>query len=237
MRTPNVASREADLSAERHLRACDAEQLPGIGDTFEVMHASVVELDPRAGDKIPHCSRYQNLSWLCEGFNPLPDVHADAAQIVTSKFDFARVDAATQFDSEALGCVAHGERGLNCPGRAVEAGKEAVPCGLDLSTSKPLQLVSYERVVLVEDTAPTAVTEFGSLVGGTHDVGKEERRQSALRDLVVPAARQELFNLFDYCVGIALPGFVVHAGELHELGTRDLSCHVTAVLHVDEQLI
>ncbi len=102
------------------------------------------------------------------------------------------------------------------PRRAVEAGEEAVAGGVDLAAGKPNQLSAHQRVVLLEEFAPSAVPEFGQLRGGAHDVGEQDGGENAIGLDDVPLApvrdaTQEPLDFSRYLLRLD-PVPMIHAG-------------------------
>jgi hypothetical protein len=57
------------------------------------MRPSIRELDTRACDQVFDCAGNQHLLGMCRARNARPDMHRDAADIVTNLFAFAGMQA------------------------------------------------------------------------------------------------------------------------------------------------
>ena len=62
-----------------------------------------------------------------------------------------------------------------------KVGEEPVARGVDLASTEARQLLADDGVVLVEQRAPTGVTELGGPRGGADDVGEEDGREHPVR--------------------------------------------------------
>ena len=84
-------------------------------------------------------------------------------------------------------------------GRAgsVEGRQEAVAGGIDLAPTEPCELLAHDGVVLVEEGAPTGVTELGGAGGGADDVGEEDGGEPSIGVWRAPSPGEELLDLVD----------------------------------------
>src|ERR1700731_1544418 len=150
-------------------------KLPGVRHAFENVRAEILERDAGAGHKILDRTRADDVVGTSETCDPRGDVHCDAPYVIVRNFDFASVNACANRYSERA------QRGddrlcaVNGTCRAIERCKKAVPKRFHFTPTKAGQVSSYSLVVLVQQVAPTAVAERGSLLGRTDDVGKENR--------------------------------------------------------------
>ena len=67
-------------------------ELPPARDPFEVVLASSLEFDVRAGDRVLYCPRNKDLTRTCDCRDAGSDMDCDPAQIVANHFAFSGVD-------------------------------------------------------------------------------------------------------------------------------------------------
>jgi len=77
---------------------------------------------------------------------------------------------------------------------------------------KEFELLSNHRVVLFEERAPLAITEFDGFAGRVHNVCEQHRGQHSIRFGSAPHTSEEFFDLVDEHVGVARPRYVIVAG-------------------------
>jgi hypothetical protein len=89
------------------------------------------------------------------------DVHANAADVLASKFDLAGVNPGADLDAEGLDGVSQRARAGNRTAGAVERAQAAVADELDDRPACAADLATDDRVVAVKQIAPTLVAELG----------------------------------------------------------------------------
>ena len=103
--------------------------------------------------------------------------------------------------------------------------------GVDFPAAEPRQLAAGQCIVGAEHVAPLTVAEGGGSLRRANDVGEEYGCQHSIEVDLVTGAGQKLLNGIQDGVGIPHPWNVVHAGELDELGTRNVFGQVTCLLY------
>src|SRR5262245_15565317 len=119
------------------------------------------------------------------------------------------------------------------PGRTIERGEKPVARRIDLPAAKTLELLAHEDVMLGEDLAPPPVAQGRRLLGGTDDVGEEDRGEYAGRLGDVSDAGQEFLELTQDGLRVATPRQVVDAREFHVPGTVDMLGEVATEADID----
>ncbi len=84
----------------------------------------------------------------------------------------------------------------HCLGRALKRGQEAIPNGVDLTTTAARNLATDNGMVALEQGAPTHVSERRRNLGRTDDVGEHDRRQYAVGVLACTEAGDDLPHYF-----------------------------------------
>ena len=100
-----------------------------VGNTLQLVLASIVEGEPGARDEILHGLRYQDLGRRRKARHPRADVHGDAADLAVDLLDLSGMDPRADFESERddLSLMpSRAGRGLNIAPIA-----ELAPVGLD----------------------------------------------------------------------------------------------------------
>ena len=112
--------------------------------------SSLHELDPRAGDEIPHGRRHQHLARRRQGGHACADVHGDPADALLEELDLTGVNPSADLEP-FLGsgcddrlCAADRAR------RAVERRQEAVTGPIDLPPAVLLDMATHESVVALQ---------------------------------------------------------------------------------------
>ena len=93
------------------------------------------------------------------------------------------VQAGADLEVELPDRVPDCTRTADRPRGPVEGGEESVAGDPDLLAAEPLQMVSDERVMLVEECCPAPVAELGGPLGGADDVGEEHGCENAMGSL------------------------------------------------------
>jgi hypothetical protein len=119
-----------------------------------LLHAAVFEVQLRADDEV--------LDRAGDGTSPAPakaatraDVDREPADVVVEYLAFAGVQSAADLQAEVGDAVDDLIGAARGPGRSVEGRDEPVPQGLDLPSTETVQAVADDRVVAVEELAPS----------------------------------------------------------------------------------
>ena len=87
--------------------------------------------------------------------------------------------------------LAQGRGGEDRPRRAVEGREEPVTRRVELPSLEPRELSTNDRVMLLQELAPSRVSEARRQLRRTHDVGEQDRGKHALRLVPSAEARDE----------------------------------------------
>ncbi len=90
------------------------------------------------------------------------------------------VDADTELEPQASRGIPYRQSAPQGTGRASEHHEEAVPGGVDLASSEPIELRANDSVVLREQLLPGGLSKSGRGRCGIDDVGHEQGRYQAL---------------------------------------------------------
>ena len=77
----------------------NAEEPPLAGYTLQLVKASVIELQPRADDKVAQCARYEDFAGSGKRGHAGADVDTDATDVIASDLTLAGVQSGTHFDA------------------------------------------------------------------------------------------------------------------------------------------
>jgi hypothetical protein len=105
----------------------------------------------------------------------LTDVYGDAGYVIFVEFDFAAVQAGSNFKAECVDLVANRTSAADRSAWPVEGRQYTVAGGLHLSAPEPFQLPFDDSVVTAEKLPPTSVTPTGRLPGRVDDIGEQYR--------------------------------------------------------------
>jgi hypothetical protein len=120
---------------------------PGSRNTLQVVFATVVEGDARAGDEVLDRARDQHFIGIGCGGDTRGDMDGEASEVVAADLAFSGVEPDANFDPEPLSGLNDRVGAANGPGGTVEGGYETVTGGVDFLAMGPSQLVSHRLVV------------------------------------------------------------------------------------------
>ena len=83
------------------------EDLPGAGNTLELVFSTQLNLEPRPGREIHDSSRDKDLERAREVADAARDVDGDARDVGRPEFDLAGVQAGPERDTDFLSGVEH----------------------------------------------------------------------------------------------------------------------------------
>src|SRR5438093_11126876 len=101
--------------------------MPLVGDTTELVDATVGEAEAGSGDEVLHRGRGDDLSGACHRADPLRDVDGDTADVAAAYLNFPGMQASPDVDSQIGHGVPERRRASHGPRRPVERGQDAVP--------------------------------------------------------------------------------------------------------------
>src|SRR4029078_4470387 len=144
------------LSASRAFSG--GEEPPLLADAFELGRPAIAESKARAGDEVPDRARHENLSGLGLARHPRTAVHGDPTDLPVHHLALPRVQPGAYLEPELAHGLGDGAGAPNGTGRAVEPCEEAVPGHVELRTAKADELAADQRVVLLEQLSPGAIS-------------------------------------------------------------------------------
>ena len=150
------------------------------------MFAAVLETESRSGHEILDGARHEDLARAGERRDAGADRDRDPDDLAVAHLAFARMETGAHVDADGLQRLAEGRGGEDRPGRAVEGREEPVTRGVELPSLEPRELATNDRVMLLQELAPSRVSEARRQLRRTHDVGEQDRGKHALR--LVPSA-------------------------------------------------
>src|SRR5712664_4118844 len=159
-------------------------QPPLARDTLELARAPVVELEAGAGDEILDGARHEHLARARIGGDARTCVDGDPRDLAVDELALACVKSGSDLDPERSNCFGDRTGATDRACRAIEGRQKTVTNGVHLAAACPAQLTANERVVLLEQLAPTRVAELGHLRSRADDVGEHNRREHAIRLLL-----------------------------------------------------
>ena len=175
------------------------EQVPISRDALQLMHASILETDPRAGDEILDSSRDEHLAAVRVPRHAGADVDGDAADLSVHQLALPCVEPRPNLDSEVADCPVDCRCAADAARRPVEGCEEPVAGRIELMSTMACQLRSHERVMRFEQRTPSRIAKLGEVRCRVHDVGEEDGRENAIllagRPLGIPAGGQELLDV------------------------------------------
>src|SRR5215207_6503447 len=118
------------------------EEFPFTLDAVERVPSSVPEADTGTSRQVLDRAGDQDLSRPRQRAHPGGDVHRDPARAVLEHFAFPGMDPHPDLEPERLGGVDDRAGAADGLGGPQEGHEEAVPCGLDLAASIPLEVRS-----------------------------------------------------------------------------------------------
>ena len=168
--------------------AGNAVQPPRPGNALQGSLAAVLEAETRSGGEVANGVRHDELGSAGGRHDAGRGRHGDSADLGPDLLDLADVQAGPDFDAECphgLDCVECAGRGL---GRSVEDREEPVAGRVHLAAAVAPQRRANDAVMLLDEVAPTPVTELSGKLGRTDDVREQDGGEEAL-GLALPAAR------------------------------------------------
>jgi hypothetical protein len=88
--------------------------------------SSVLEVDPRSGDKITHSAGDENLTGFGSRSNSCPDVYGDASHVRATELDLTTVQSCSDLDTQWTQCIPDRLRAPDRSPRSIEGGQKAI---------------------------------------------------------------------------------------------------------------
>jgi hypothetical protein len=136
------------------------------------------------------------------------------------------VHARTDLEPERLYGLRDRLRASDRPSGPVERREEAIPGRVDLLPAVSREHPADDRVMSLQELAPSPVAELGRLCGRTDDVREHHGSEYAIEPcLLLHQIANEASDLPEDPVGPAVPVEPVEAPrvlDLHDLGPRDM---------------
>ena len=108
------------------------------------------------------------------------NVHGHPRQRAPLQLAFASVYPDPDVDTETLHGLSRRPGTFERARRGLEADEEPVAGRVDLDAFAPQDLGTHGIVMLREHSPPAAITQAPGMLGGTDDVGEEQRGENAL---------------------------------------------------------
>src|SRR6266536_2785276 len=207
--------------------------MPLFRDAFELVLPSIVELDVGPRHEVFDRARDQYLGGPGKVADTLADVHRDAADVIASNLDFARMQADPHLEMYGRGRIADRARTTDRACRSVERGEETIPDHLHFAATESCQLMTDGGIVCIEELCPPAITERRGQFGGAHHISEHDGRENAVGLGWYANAGEELPNLLDDGIGVASPRKVVLTWKIDVAGVWDLFGHPTSRPPID----
>src|SRR6267378_6226795 len=124
-------------------------------------------------------------------------MNRDPGQLVVEDLTFAGVNAGPHVEADSVKILPDCEGTTNRTGGSIERRAESVACVIDLSAPIALQLGSHHPVVLLEQIAPSTISQLRGTLSGVNDVGEQNGRQHPIGVWPSSNARQEFLHLVE----------------------------------------
>jgi hypothetical protein len=160
-------------------------------------------------------------------------VDCDASHFVTDQLALPGVKSGADLESERPDCVPDGEAASNASGRAIEGREEAIAGGVDLSPTIALQLLADRSVMPLEKVGPWAVTQLSCVLGGSLDVGEQDRCQNAIFHRSLFGAGQELPHRPEESLYVSAMEEMIFAWNFDKSGAVDVVGQVPSIVQMD----
>lgn len=164
------------------------------------MCPSLGELVPGTDHEIFHRPRYNDLSRFREIGNSRADMDGYSAKGIAVDAAFAGMYPRANFEAEWLETVGNLEGTGNGSGRRIESRDKPVSSRIDFAPAISGELGSYDLVMRVQRSLPGFITQRYSHLGGTDDVGNENRGQEPIRHRLSSCSRQKRLDRVEYCL-------------------------------------
>jgi len=105
------------------------------------------------------------------------------------------MDARADAELQALELRDDGERAANRTARAVEGCEEAVAGMVDFPAAELPEQTTHGLIVLAAKGSPADVSEFCQALGGTDEIGEEDRRRGPRRSKTTRRAKDARLDL------------------------------------------
>jgi hypothetical protein len=216
--------------------ALDNEQMPHALQAFQLVLATIYEIETRPYDEIDDRPGRKYFSRLSLGLNALSEMYGDARHVVTTSLDFSCVQTDADIYAQLTESISNRNRTLHGPSRPVEGSEHSIARSLDQVSAESRQLSINRPIMLFEAGRPSPITDRGHLFGRAHDVGEEHRGQKTITGGDLPRPGQEFLDLSTK-VRRARPRDVVSRVEFYVAGTGDVLGKIAAVANPTEPVV
>src|ERR1051325_2933556 len=135
----------------------DREQAPAAGNAFQAVGAAVAKRQVRADDEILDRARDQHFVRPGQRADARRDVQRDAGKAVTDSLHFAGVETGTDLEAEGAHRLADRLSATHGMSRSLKAGKQAVPCRIELAAAVVSEVRADELIVGGKELVPEAI--------------------------------------------------------------------------------
>jgi hypothetical protein len=154
--------------------------VPFARDAFQLGRSAFAKGDPRSGHKILDGRGYEHLARPSFLGNSRPNMNRDPAHLAAHQIALARMQASAYLKPKVSDHVRDRASAADRPLRPVEPREKAVSGGVELVSVVADELPADQRVVLLEELTPRAVTKLSSLLCRADDVREEHGREHAV---------------------------------------------------------
>ena len=122
------------------------------------MRTAVVESDSRSGNEILYRGGNEQLSWPCGRSDPSPYMNGNAADSPLKHLALACVNPGSDRDAQLaniLDDLAGARQSLRW---TLKGSQETVPRSVDLTSTKAVEFLAHDRVMIGKKFAPSMVT-------------------------------------------------------------------------------
>src|SRR5262249_34125870 len=193
------------------------------------MRAARLKTKPGASHEITHRLGDQNFARRGKSGSASADMHSNACEIGADDLAFPSVQAAPYLKSELPHCIPDCAGAADGSSGPVESSEEAVARGVYLPAAVLLKHVADLRIKRLKQLTPPMIAKLCRALCRTHDVGKQDRSEHAIRRARLAPSRQKLFDVIENDISAFGPIGVVDAGKLYELCIGDMLRHVARV--------
>ena len=160
--------------ASQHALCARCKQIPSTREALEFVRSALRESQPGPCHEVRDNSGNKNFVGLRERHDACRRVHGYSANIATSNFDFASMEAGASLQANLSRRRAKSQRAANCAARSIEPRQKTVASRLNENTML-CDGLNCQLVVTVQQSSPGLVAYRGGAAGGINDIGKQHR--------------------------------------------------------------
>ena len=127
--------------------AGEREQVPGFGDSFELMLATILNTDSRSAHEVLDGARDEYVTRASERRDAGADRDRDPDDLAVADFALAGVETGPHLETDRSQWIAEDSGGENRPGGPIERGEEPIAGGVELPALEPREVAADDRVM------------------------------------------------------------------------------------------